>query len=40
MGDKSPRNNAKSKKQKTDKKQAANAPKTVVSDEKPAGKGR
>ncbi len=40
MGDKSPRNNAKSKKQKTDKKQAISAAKIVTPDEKPAGKNR
>lgn len=40
MGDKSPRNNAKSKKQKTDKKQADNAAKAVTPDVKPAGKSR
>jgi hypothetical protein len=40
MGDKSPRNNAKSKKQKTDKKQAVIASKVVTPDDKPAGKAR
>lgn len=40
MGDKSPRNNAKSKKQKSDKKQAANAARVAAVEEKPAGKTR
>jgi hypothetical protein len=40
MGDKSPRNNAKSKKQKSDKKQAVIASKVVVPEVKPAGKTR
>jgi hypothetical protein len=40
MGDKSPRNNAKSKKQKTDKKQAVSAAKVVVPEVKPVGKAR
>jgi hypothetical protein len=40
MGDKSPRNNAKSKKQKTSKKQAVIASKVPVAEEKPAGKAR
>jgi hypothetical protein len=39
MGDKSPRNNAKSKKQKTDKKQAISAAKAVVEEKTPT-KGR
>lgn len=40
MGDKSPRSNAKSKKQKADKKQSAIAARTPVADEKPAPKTR
>ena len=39
MGDKSPRNNAKSKKQKTDKK-AAGVAKAVIPEAKPVVKGR
>jgi hypothetical protein len=40
MGDKSPRNNAKSKKQKTDKKQAVIASKVPVVEAKPITKTR
>jgi hypothetical protein len=40
MGDKSPKNNAKSKKQKTVKKSAATAAKTVVMDDKATAKAR
>lgn len=36
MGDKSPRNNAKAKKQKTDKKQSVDAAKVVAADAKAA----
>lgn len=40
MGDKSPRNNAKSKKQKTSKRQATIASKVVTQEPPPAGKTR
>ena len=40
MGDKSPRNNAKAKKQKKDKKQAVSAARVVATEVKPAGTAR